>query len=255
MSQTYGTEGVYPQKKKRLLVRWPYSQAVKSGGGGYLTTKIKMTEDIRLLADGPIMKEKAMRKEANVTLRERTSAPHIESHTNCINSSEYKNEKPFQPKWGRVNSTSYIFRARHLTSLSAKTTFGTTLQHTQGTEWAIRMWPAGKIESNKVSWHGDRTPSYSPSRPNSTDIPQFHVVESPHFSLFAHILETIKDTKQVHACKRTYGPRVKNSRPQGGKNSRPQGGKKKKKTQSLVMFGSDWHDTRAKKKKKCSKPN
>lgn len=44
---------------------------------------MKMTEDTRLLADGPIMNENAMRKEANVRLRETTSAPQIDSHTNC----------------------------------------------------------------------------------------------------------------------------------------------------------------------------
>lgn len=37
---------------------------------------------IRLLADVPIAKEKAMRKDENVRLKDRTSAPQIESHTN-----------------------------------------------------------------------------------------------------------------------------------------------------------------------------
>lgn len=49
----------------------------------YLTTKMKMMEDMRLLAEVPIMKENAIRNEAKVTLRDITSAPQIDSQTNC----------------------------------------------------------------------------------------------------------------------------------------------------------------------------
>lgn len=44
---------------------------------------MKSTEDVRLLAAVPIMKENAIRNDAKVTLSDTTSAPQMDNHTNC----------------------------------------------------------------------------------------------------------------------------------------------------------------------------